>query len=228
VANVQDGSEWAFSSPRAWRLALWSDLKANREKPPRMARRLFVWMGCASLPLDGVAVLPVFAFRGHELELHPLRDRAAEVPSHRMRQPAGSFHWLFQRSAIRPPQQAQDLGCLTTLAGAGGGFGLFGGLLAFGPTFGRAGLLSRLWLAGRNTALVWRNVGRIWWLLAVAPWRPLACWLVLLRSMSWSISWYGKCRIQDIHPSDVAAGQATLCDKTLTISLISSVSFPNM
>jgi len=43
-----------------------------------------------------------------------------------------------------------------------------------------------------------------------------------------SISWYGKCRIQDIGPSDVAARQATLCDKTLRISLISSGSFPNM
>jgi hypothetical protein len=30
------------------------------------------------------------------------------------------------------------------------------------------------------------------------------------------------------HPSDVAARQATLCDKTLRISLISSASFPNL
>ena len=43
---------------------------------------------------------------------------------------------------------AQDLGCLAALAGIGGGVGLFGGLLAFGPPFGRAGFLPGLGLAG--------------------------------------------------------------------------------
>lgn len=54
-----------------------------------------------------------------------------------MRQPARGFHELFQGSSIRPPQQAQDPGCLTALTGPVGRLGLFSGLLAFGLAFFR-------------------------------------------------------------------------------------------
>jgi hypothetical protein len=100
--------------------------------------------------------------------------------------------------------------------------------LAFGPPFGRAGLLSRPWLAGRDTALPWRNVG------AFGGFRRLHCggrWLVgLFFGVRCHIQSPGtaKCRIQDIHHSDAAPRQAIPCDKTLRISLISSKSFRTM
>jgi hypothetical protein len=88
--------------------------------------------------------------------------------------------------------------------------------------------LSRPWLAGRDTAFVWRNVG------AFSGFRRLhrgGRWVV---GLFFGVRCHGqspgtaKCRIHDIHHSDVAQRQATSCDKTIRISLISSESFPNL
>jgi hypothetical protein len=66
-----------------------------------------------------------------------------------------SVHFTSSFKDIQPPQRAQDLCCLAALPGTGGGLGVFGGLLAFGPPFRRARFLSRPWLAGAT----WRLCG---------------------------------------------------------------------
>ena len=45
--------------------------------------------------LGRYTALPVFALREHELELHPLADRPAQIRTDRMRQPARGFQKLF-------------------------------------------------------------------------------------------------------------------------------------
>ena len=113
--------------------------------------------------LDGVAALPVLALRGHDLKLHPLGDRAAEVSTDRMRQPARGCHEFFQRSAVRLPQQAQDLGCLTALAGTGGRvwpvwrpFGFWAAVRPSWPSFPTLACRAQ---HGASVAQRWR----VWW-----------------------------------------------------------------
>ena len=113
-----------------------SDAKRSKKSRRAWPRRLLVEMALCGSPFDEVAALSILALCRHELEPHPLVNSSAQEATHRMRQPARDSHEFFQRSAVRPPQQAQDLGCLAALAGTGGGFGLFGGL----------------WLSGRGSA----------------------------------------------------------------------------
>jgi hypothetical protein len=96
---------------------------------------------------------PVLFLGGHEIQSHSLRDRPAQEFMDGMRQPARGFHELFQGSPIRPPQQAQDPGCLTALTGPVGRLGLFSGLLAFGPRFGELAFFRDLGLPAATRAL---------------------------------------------------------------------------
>ena len=201
----------------------------KRTKKSRRAwpRRLHVEMALCGSPLDAVAALPVLALRGHELELNPLGDRAAEVATDRMRQPAGSSHWLFQRSAVRPPQHCPGPWLPCCPRGHRRRGWLFGGLLAFGPPFGRAGFLPGLGLAGAIRRFRAATLARLvaFGGCTVAAAGGLACSSafdvivnLLIRQMP-----------DSGHPSLRCSSKASdIRHKTLRISLIFSGSFPNM
>src|SRR6516225_6801253 len=62
---------------RLWRKRCpWFRREALKESRRAWPRRPLVEMALCGSPFDGVAALPVVALGGHELELHPLRDRA--------------------------------------------------------------------------------------------------------------------------------------------------------
>ena len=88
--------------------------------------------------------------------------------------------------------------------------------------------LSRLWLAGRDTAAVSRNVGAFGgfgWLHWGCRGRVGLFFCVGCHGQSPGTA---RCRIQDIHHSDVACKASDILRQTLKFSLLSPASFPDM
>lgn len=124
------------------------------KKPPREPGGRKETMRLA-LALKRVGAFPALAFGRFNVEPHLLAQRRADEPSNRMRLPLGRLHDLLHGGSARALQQLQDLCGLAALPDGG----LVGLLSAFRRFLGRAGLLARLTLAGRNVGYLWASAG---------------------------------------------------------------------
>src|ERR1039458_2604668 len=91
----------------------------DKEKPPRRnpggQKEPNRWASA----FDRVAALPVLGLDGRDREPHLLAQGAGQEPTDGVSLPAGGFHKFLQGGAAGALQQAEDLGGLAALAGAG-------------------------------------------------------------------------------------------------------------
>ena len=148
----------AMSSPS--RLVCRVEVPPKRATPPGRSPAAREGQCRRDSGFERVGSFFALAFCGRERQAHFLPDCSGQEPANGMWLPARGFHQLFQSGTAGPLQQIQDLGCFAALAGAIGRLRQFRTLWLFSPLLGRGGHLSRLGLAGRNTGLPWRGVGR--------------------------------------------------------------------
>jgi hypothetical protein len=144
-ANFDAGYQGSDGDGNVWKAGLIrKPFEASADQCLRLETRVMA-------PAVGVPQLP---------EVEPVSgDQSSPVRSDRpkpadgMRLPASRFHQLFGSYASRPLQQMEHDSGLAAVAGAGGV------LRAFGRFLGRAGLLPRLTLLGRDVGATCASVG---------------------------------------------------------------------
>jgi DNA methylase len=104
-----------------------SAARPNKEKPPRRNPGGRRRRACYGSRLNGIGPRTVLTLGGFHCQTQLLADRARQVPTDRMRLPAGGFYQLIECGTVRPFQQVQDLRCFAALAGA---FAILGRLRA--------------------------------------------------------------------------------------------------
>ena len=168
-------------------------------------------MGLCESTFGRYSGAPVLALRGHEP--HPLGHNSARESPDRMANQPVAFMSSFSEAPSGRLSRLRTLAALLPSRALAAGLACSAAFWLLGRRSAKAAFLSRPWLAGRDTALVWHNVGAFGGFRRLhygGDWRIGLFFGVRRHGQSPGTA---KCRIQGIHPSAVAARQATPATK---------------